>query len=138
MLRDGQTEVAVRLLDEALSLWRGSPLPELADLPLGRIHISRLEELRLGALEDFFEAKLAVGHVVEVVETLTGLTRENPFRERLWGHLMVALYRSGRQVDALLAFRELKGLLGEELGIEPGRDLQNLEEAIILHKPELG
>ncbi|HUF14411.1 MAG TPA: BTAD domain-containing putative transcriptional regulator [Acidimicrobiia bacterium] len=86
--------------DKALALWRGSPLPELAHLPYGRIQISHLEELRFEALEELFEAELALGHHAEVVEGLTGLAEECPSRERLWGHLMVALYRSGRQADA--------------------------------------
>lgn len=137
-LRDTEPEEAVRLFRQALALWRGSPLPELAGLPYGRIEISHLEELRFGALEGLYEAELALGHHAEVVEGLTGLAEECPFRERLWGHLMVALYRSGRQADALHAFQDLKRLLRAELGISPGPELQHLEEAIILQKPELG
>jgi DNA-binding SARP family transcriptional activator len=137
-LRKAHPKKAARLFRQALALRRGSPLPELAHLPYGRIQISHLEELRFEALEELFEAELALGHHAEVVEGLTGLAEECPFRERLWGHLMVALYRSGRQADALLAFQDLKRLLGEELGINPGPELQLLEEAIILQKSELG
>lgn len=136
--RDTEPEKAVRLFRQALALWRGSPLPELADMPCGRIEIAHLEELRFGALDELYEAELALGHHAEVVEGLTGLAEEYPFRERLWGHLMVALCRSGRQADALHAFQELKRLLDAELGISPGPELQQLEEAIILQKPELG
>lgn len=137
-LRNTDPEKAARLFRRALALWRGSPLPELADLPFARLQISHLEELRFGTLEDLFEAELTLGHNAEVIEGLTGLTYEQPFRERLWGHLMVALYRSGRQGEALRAFRDLRRLLGEELGIAPGPALQDLEEAIVLQKPDLG
>lgn len=137
-LRDHAPEEAVRHFRRALGLWRGSPLPELADLPCGRIQIAHLEELRFGAVDELYEAELALGHNVEVVEGLTGLADEYPFRERLWGHLMVALYRLGRQADALHAYQHLERLLEAELGISPGPELQRLKEGIILHEPDLG
>jgi DNA-binding SARP family transcriptional activator len=136
-LRSGDPEGAARLLREALDLWRGPPLPEIDDQAWARAHITHLEEVRAGALEDLLEAELELGHHPEVVDKATEAVEDYPFRERLWGHLMLALYRSERQADALAAYQRARRLLGEELGIEPGGELRRLEEAIVLQKPEL-
>ena len=128
---------AAARLREALALWRG-PLPaELLDAPLAGLEARRLEELRLGALEDRIGADLAAGRHGEVVPELEALTTEHPFRERLWAQYMVALYRSDRQAEALRAYRALSTYLGEELGIEPSPDLRRLEESILLQDPDL-
>lgn len=137
-LRDDDAESARHQFHQALGLWRGSPLPDLANVDEGSVETSRLEEVHAAGIEGLFEAELALGHYEEVIEGLSGLAVQHPFRERLWRHLMVALYRSGRQVDALLAYRQLEDLLDEAIGVDPGPDLQHLREAIILHEPELG
>ena len=124
-------------LAEALGLWRGSPLSDLAGQPFAAAEIRRLEELRLAAHEDRLDADLALGHHRELISELEALSREHPLRERLHGQLMLALYRSGRQADALQAYADTRRHLVEELGIEPGRDLQRLERAILLQDPSL-
>jgi hypothetical protein len=97
----------------------------------------RLESLRVDALEEQFEAALALGDHREIVTALRAALKENPFRERLWGQLMLALYRSGRQPDALEAFGEAHRVLSEELALEPGPDLRRLQEAILAHDPAI-
>jgi predicted ATPase/DNA-binding SARP family transcriptional activator len=116
---------------EALALWRGPPLADLADGGFATTETGRLEELRLGVLEDRFEADLALGRHAELVVELEALAAENPFRERLRGQLMLALYRSGRQADALVAFAELRRVLVDELGLEPSPELRKLQAAIL-------
>ncbi|HET9773079.1 MAG TPA: BTAD domain-containing putative transcriptional regulator [Acidimicrobiia bacterium] len=128
---------AAATLREALGLWRGPALADVADAPFARVEASRLEEGRLAALEDRIEADLACGRHGEVTAELEALTREHPFRERLWSQRLVALYRSGRQADALRAYQDLRSTLREQLGIEPGPALQHLEGAILRHDPEL-
>ncbi|HXJ64242.1 MAG TPA: BTAD domain-containing putative transcriptional regulator [Actinomycetota bacterium] len=118
-------------------MWRGSAF---ADLPVeGTLagEIARLEELRLGAIEDRIAADLASGRHTGLIGELQGLTREHPLRERLWGHLMLALYRSGRQADALAAFQRARELLSEELGVDPSPELQRLHERILKQDPDL-
>ena len=124
-------------LREALSLWRGEPLPELQGEPFAEREIARLEELRLAALEDRIDADLALGRHHELVPELEPLVAEHPFRERLRGQLMLALYRCGRQADALHAYRSGRRALVEELGIEPGPALQQLELRILRQDPGL-
>ena len=124
-------------LDAALALWRGEPLAEFTFAPFAQAEIARLSELRLKAVEDRVEAHLALGLHAELTGELRRLITEEPLRERLWGQLMLALYRSGRQADALRAYAELRSVLGEELGIEPSPALARLEEAVLLQKPEL-
>lgn len=136
-LEDSDHDVAAMRFRDALAMWRGPPAPALASLSSGASHLAHFEELKFSALESLFEAELAVGHHVEILSELTRAVEEHPFRERLWEHLMLALYRSGRQADALAAFTKIRALLGEELGVEPGPQLRQLEEAIILQKSEL-
>ena len=129
---------AAELLREALALWRGSPLAEFVSAPFARAAAARLEELRLGAVERRIEADLALGRHADLVGELESLTAEHPFRERLRAQLMLALYRSGRQADALETFRAARRELRDELGLEPSAALQDLERAILRHDPELG
>jgi class 3 adenylate cyclase len=124
-------------LREALSLWRGPPLADLADEPFAGAEIRRLDELRLAALEDRIAADLELGRHGELVAELEALVQEHPLRERVRALLMLALYRGGRQAEALAAYRDGRKLFDEELGLEPGDELQRLERAILRHDPEL-
>jgi DNA-binding SARP family transcriptional activator len=133
----GNPEEAAVALHEALALWRGRPLAELAALPFAPAEITRLEERRLGALELRVEADLELGRHAELIAELQHVTSEHPWRERLHGQLMLALYRSGRQADALTAYRDARRVLVDELGIEPGRPLRELETAILEQDPRL-
>lgn len=132
-----QREEAASSLRTALGLWRGPALADVADAPHARAEAARLEEARLAALEDRVEVDLACGRHGQLVAELDALTRAHPLRERLWGHRMVALYRAGRQAEALRAYQDLRAILGEELGLEPNSALQRLEGAILRHEPEL-
>jgi DNA-binding SARP family transcriptional activator len=114
----------------ALALWRGPALADLAFAPFAQAQIGRLDELRLEALSDRIEADLELGRS-DVVGELEALIAEHPLRERLRGQLMLALYRSGRQADALAAYQDARRALVDELGIEPGRELRELEQAIL-------
>jgi YVTN family beta-propeller protein len=136
-LATGDPERAAVTLRDALSLWRGSPLADFAYEPFAASEIARLEELRLGTLEERIEADLALGREAELVPELEALVREHPLRERLRAQLILALYRSGRQVEALAAYQELRRARVEELGLEPSRPLQQLEQAILRQDPEL-
>ena len=136
-LLDGEPERASARLDEALAMWRGPPLADLAAEAFAQPEAARLEELRVVALEDRVDAGLALGHHNELVSEIEGLVRRHPLRERLRGQLMLALYRSGRQADALLAYQEARRMLVEQLGIEPGQALQRLEGAILNQDPSL-
>jgi DNA-binding SARP family transcriptional activator len=133
----GDHQRAALTLRAALSLWRGPALADVADAPLARAEAVRLEESRLAATEERIEADLACGRHGELVAELDALTRAHPLRERLWAQRMIALYRAGRQADALRAYQELRDLLAEELGLEPGSALARLEGAILRHEPEL-
>lgn len=124
-------------LREALAMWRGRPYEDFAYESFAQGEIRRLEELRLLAIEDRFEADLNLGHHAESVGELQALTEEFPFRERIWGLLMLALYRSDRQGDALRAYQTARKMLGEELGIEPSPELRRLEEEILFQSPSL-
>ena len=137
LLARGAAEPARALLERALALWRGPALAEFADQPFALPEAARLEELRLVAEEERVEAELALGHHAAVVGPLRQLAEAHPLRERLWGQLMVALYRSGRQAEALRAYTELRTNLGEELGIDPSPALAHLEEAVLLQAAEL-
>ena len=128
---------ASSLLAEALGLWRGPPLAEFREEPFARVEARRLEDLRLAALEERIEADLALGRHAELVGELEALVGEDPHRERLRGQLMLALYRSGRQADALAAYQDARAVLLEELGLDPGDELQRLEKAILVHDPSL-
>jgi predicted ATPase len=128
---------ATRTLHEALALWRGPALADLPDLPFVRTERERLEELRLGAQEQRLEAELTLGRHAAVVPELDALVGEHPYRERLRRLLMLALYRAGRQADALRAYRDARKALVDELGIEPTPELQSLEQAILRQDPAL-
>ena len=130
-LAGGRPDLAGPLLREALDLWRGPPLADLRYEGFAQAEIKRLEELRLAALEDRIEADLALGGHAEVVGELEALVREHPLRERLRAHLMLALYRSGRQADALAAYQQARATLVDELGIEPGPELRELNRRIL-------
>ncbi len=136
-LLDPDPAAASLVLQEALSIWRGHALEEFTYEPWAAAEIARLEELRLAAVEDRVLADLRAGRARELVGELESLVRQHPLRERLTGHLMLALHRSGRQAEALRAFGALRGRLGEELGIEPSAELTRLEERIVLDDPEL-
>ena len=134
----GQTpSAAAETLRLALSLWRGRPLADLPEAPFAQVEAGRLEEERLVALEARLEADLALGSDAELVGELESVIAEHPFRERLRAQLMLALYRSGRQAEALEAYREARELLVEELGVEPGAELRRLEQAILRQDPAL-
>jgi DNA-binding SARP family transcriptional activator len=124
-------------LREALALWRGDPLADLRDESSARHELLRLAELRVAALEDRLDADLAAGHHRELVGELEALVAAHPFRERLRGQLMLALYRCGRQADALHAFQGARRALVEELGIDPGPALQRLQRQILDQDPSL-
>jgi DNA-binding SARP family transcriptional activator len=126
-----------RLLNEALGLWRGQPLAEFRDEPFAAPAARRLEELRLGALEQRIDAELELGQHTRLVAELEALVEQEPLREWSRRQLMLALYRSGRQAEALERYREGRALMVDELGIEPGPSLQQLERAILRHDPEL-
>ncbi len=133
----GAPAEAVQRLDKALSLWRGPALADVAYEAFARAAIARLEEVRLDAIELRVEAVLAMGLHREAIGDLEGLVVENPLRERLRGHLMLALYRSGRQADALHVYTETRNTLAEELGIDPSPALRDLELAILNQAPDL-
>jgi YVTN family beta-propeller protein len=137
LLASGGLAAAAEKLREALALWRGPPLADFASEPFAQTEIARLEELRLAAYEERIEADLALGRHAELVPELEALVREHPLRERIRAQLMVALYRSGRQAEALATYREARRLLHDELGLEPGRALQELERAILEQQPGL-
>jgi DNA-binding SARP family transcriptional activator len=128
-------ERAVPLLREAVRLWRGPALADLAFEPFAEVEAARLDELRTDAIEDRIEAELALGHHAEVVSQLEPLIAENPLRERLRRLQMLALYRCGRQAEALEAYRQARRTLVEEVGVEPGSGLRELHEAILRQDP---
>jgi WD40 repeat protein/serine/threonine protein kinase len=128
---------AARTFEQALGLWRGTALGDLADQVSLQPEIARLEELRLAALEDRITAELELGRHRELVPELETLVGAHPFRERLWLQLMTALYRSERQADALAAFHRARDLLAEELGIDPSPELRRLQERILRQDPSL-
>jgi YVTN family beta-propeller protein len=132
-LAAGDPDTAAKTLRDAAALWRGPPLAEFAYDPFAQEEIARLEELRLAALEERIEADLALGRHNEVVQELEQLVARHPLRERLRGQLMLALYRAGRQAEALEGYRDARRTLAEELGLEPGPTLQKLERAILTH-----
>jgi DNA-binding SARP family transcriptional activator len=133
----GRADRAAELLRAALTLWRGAPLAEFAWAPFAGAEIRRLEELHVAALELRVEADLAAGRHAELIAELQQLTTRHPWRERLHAQLMLALYRGGRQADALEAYRRAREVLVEQLGIEPGSELHELNQAILVHDPEL-
>lgn len=137
LLERGRAEDAAVLLQESLALWRGPALGDVAGEGELRQAAARLDELRLVALERRIEADLACGRHTELVGELEELAGEYPLRERPRALQMLALYRCGRQADALAAYRTARGTLVDELGIEPGSELRELERAILQHDPTL-
>jgi ABC-type transport system substrate-binding protein/DNA-binding SARP family transcriptional activator len=124
-------------LEQALALWRGPPLADFAYEPFAQDEIRRLEELRLSALEDRVEVDLALGRHEEVVIELESLAREHPLRERLQGLRLIALYRCGRQAEALEAYRTTRRRFVDDLGVEPGPELKELERRMLEQDPSL-
>jgi WD40 repeat protein/DNA-binding SARP family transcriptional activator len=143
LLNEAKTHAATdpaRALEQderAFAQWRGPAFADLVDEPSLQPEIRRLEELRLHVLEELFDAKLAVSRHAEVAAELPPLVKEHPTRERLWGQLMVALYRSGRQAEALETYRRARETLSEELGIDPGPELQELQRRILVQDAEI-
>src|SRR5689334_22592225 len=128
---------AADTLRQALAQWRGPALADVLDAPFVRSQAARLEETRLGALEQRIDHDLACGRHTELVAELGELTTTSPLRERLWSARMLALYRSGRQADALSTYQNLRRLLHDELGLEPSAALARLHSAILAHQPQL-
>jgi DNA-binding SARP family transcriptional activator len=135
-LARGSAAEAAQLLRQALALWRGPALDEF-DEPFAAIEARRLEELRLACLEGRIEAELALGRHGTLVGELAALVAHHPLRERLRRQLILALYRSGRQVEALDGYRELRQMLTTELGIEPSPALRELERRMLQQDPTL-
>lgn len=133
----GDARAAAERLGEALGLWRGPALAEFAYEEFAQVAIARLEEARLEVLEDRIDADLAIGENAGLVGELEELVAEHPLRERLQAQLMLALYRSGRQADALESYRRARDSMVEQLGLEPGPRLQELERGILVHDPAL-
>jgi DNA-binding SARP family transcriptional activator len=130
-------EAAARHFAESLRLWRGRPLE---GLPIGEslnTDVVRLEECRLTVTEQYMDASLATGRAEALIPELRTLVTRHPFRERYWAQLMLALYRAGRQAEALAAYGRVRSKLAEELGIDPGPDLRRLEELILRADPAL-
>jgi len=136
-LAEGNPQAASRHLGDALALWRGSPLADFAYDDFAQAEIARLQERRLTVVEDRIDADLASGRDAPLVGELEALVREHPLRESLRRQLMLALYRSGRQAEALDEFQRARSALVDELGIEPRRELRELERAILQQDPAL-
>jgi DNA-binding SARP family transcriptional activator len=137
LLERGEVHVAAELYAEALGLWRGPPLADLAHEPFAQIAIERLEEIRLAALEQRIDADLALGGHARLIGELEQFVAEYPLRERFRAQLMLALYRSGRQAEALDVYRRTREALVAEFGIEPTSALRELERAILTQAPSL-
>ncbi len=137
-LGDGDPQRASDRLREALALWPSPALADFAYEPFAQGEIARLAEDRLAAMEDRIDAELALGRHAALIGELEMLADEHPLRERLQAQLMLALYRSGRQAEALARYQQARSRLIDELGIEPGRELQELERAILTQDPDLG
>ena len=133
----GDHEQASALLRAALALWRGPALTDVADAPFARAAAKRLTDQHLLALQRRIDADLQLGQAQDLVPELEALVASHPYHEPFHRQLMVALYRSGRQSEALGAYRRARGLLVDELGIEPGPDLRRTEQAILRQDPEL-
>jgi DNA-binding SARP family transcriptional activator len=136
-LAAGDAASAAAALREALDLWRGPPLADFALDDFAQGPIARLEEIRLAAIEDRIDTDLALGGHSEVIGELEQLIARHPLRERPRGQLMLALYRAGRQAEALEQYQQTRTVLVEELGIDPSPSLQRLERAILTHDPSL-
>jgi DNA-binding SARP family transcriptional activator len=137
LLRDGDPAGASACLDAALQLWRGPALGNVGDAAWARGEMERLAESRLGALELRMDAALSTGAGSDLITELRELTAAHPLRERFWAQQMLALYRAGRQGDALLAFQQARSHLVTELGVEPGTELRALQERMLAQDPAL-
>jgi DNA-binding SARP family transcriptional activator len=135
--RSAEPERRVSLVRDALQLWRGAPLADFAYDAFAQNEAARLEELRLSAVEERIEAELELGSAAELIGELENVVRESPLRERPRGQLMLALYRSGRQAEALQVYQETRRMLVEELGIEPTPALQELHASILRQESAL-
>jgi len=135
-LRD-ESAAAAATLKEALGLWRGPALTDVREVPFAEPEAVRLDELRMLAQEDFYDVRLELGQHADLVADLEQAVLEQPMRERLWGQLMTALYRCHRQADALRTYAQARERLADELGIDPGQALQELELAILRQDPAL-
>ena len=132
--RSLEADERAEVLRRALESWRGPPLADLAFESFASPEVFRLEEQRLAAIEDLLDAELACGHAADVVPELESLVAQHPLRERLRGELMLSLYHSGRQAEALTAYQDARRALVAELGLEPGPQLQELHEQILRHE----
>ena len=143
LLRDARrllpidAKAAVGAFDHALDLWRGPAFGDLATEASLRSEAARLDDLRLAALEERIDAQLTVGELGEVIGELESLTARHPLRERFWEQLMLALYRTGRQGEALGAYQRAREILADELGIDPSPELRKLHERILAQSPDL-
>jgi YVTN family beta-propeller protein len=133
----GDAAAAAEYLSKALALWRGPALADFAYEGFAQAEIARLEEARMVATERWFDAELELGHHTALLPELEALVRDHPLRERLAGQLMLAQYRSGRQAEALATYRQARAQLVDELGLEPGPELQGLEAAVLAQDPAL-
>lgn len=133
----GDPNTAATLLREALSLWRGAALADLVETGIAWPELASAQNARLDTVEDYFDAELACGNHLAVLGELEMMAEAGTLRERSCGQLMLALYRCGRQADALNVYRRLRTTLIDELGLEPGRELQTLQHAILMHDPSL-
>ncbi|SNR90716.1 BTAD domain-containing putative transcriptional regulator [Blastococcus mobilis] len=129
--------IAARLYREGLALWRGAALAEFADARWAAPEVTRLAELHLAAREEVIDLELAAGRHADVLAELEALTAAHPLRERLHARLMLALYRAGRQADALAAYQRARAVLDAELGLAPGAELRGLQEAILQQRADL-
>jgi predicted ATPase/DNA-binding SARP family transcriptional activator len=134
----GDHDRAQASLTDALSLWHGPALAEFADEPFATAAVTRLEGLRVQARENRLTAELALGRHADLVAELETLTASYPLRERFWFQLMLALYRAGRQSEALATYRAARDVLTGQLGVEPGTDLRKLHAAVLRQDPALG
>lgn len=144
MVADGKRQLtrrrpseAMRIFEEAQGLWRGAAYSEVRDEPFARAEARRLEEMLLAAIELRLDAAFTLGHHEALVGELETLTTQHPMRERLWSQRMLALYRCGRQAEALRVYQDLRSTLVDELGIEPGQDVSWMEHAILAQDPAL-
>jgi WD40 repeat protein/DNA-binding SARP family transcriptional activator len=136
-LAAGDAAAAAESLRAAERLWEGRPLADLEFEPFAQVEVERLEEIRLAAVEERIDAELALGRQLGLVSELEALGAEHPYRERFRAQLMLALYRCGRQAEGLDVYRRTRTLLNEQLGLEPGVELQELERAILVQDPAL-
>jgi DNA-binding SARP family transcriptional activator len=138
LLAAGDATGALRELDAVVGTWRGEPYADWPDAPFAEAERGRLAGLRAGALAGLLEARLELGRHTEVLPELERLVAENPLREDWWRLLMLALYRGGRQADALAAGRRARALLTEEIGADPGPALRDMETAVLGERPPSG